>query len=376
MDKKTIQRNLLKWFGLHKRVLPWRAVKRDPYQVWLSEIMLQQTQVATVIPYFTRWLERFPILADFAAAPLDDVLKQWEGLGYYSRARNFHRAAQMVMNEHAGEIPSTVEGLLKLPGIGRYTAGAIASFAFGRDAPVLDGNVKRVWARLFVLTEIDDDALWALSVELLPKGRAGEFNEALMDLGATICTPRNPKCSACPLVEQCAAYEQGNPERYPIKVAKTATPHKNIGTLVLLNAHGQVLMGQRPNAGLLGGLWEFVSSEIGIAVAEALPLFDPAADPMTQIAAQVLTRIGAAQLDLQAMTMLGTVKHAFTHFKITKHVVLAQVDGPLPEFATTIYQQLKWVRLPDLTQLALTRSDQKIGEMVLKQKKIKLKIKN
>lgn len=368
MKNRSLQTRLLSWFEKNKRDLPWRVLsangRREPYRVWLAEVMLQQTQVATVIPYFARWLARFPTLADFAAAPLDDVLKQWEGLGYYSRARNFHRAAQMVMGELGGVMPETVEGLLKLPGIGRYTAGAIASLAFNQDAPILDGNVKRVWARVFALTEMNDDALWAISRDLLPKGRAGEFNEALMDLGATICTPSNPKCAECPINKHCQAYAQGKPDAYPIKASKAPTPHKDIGTLLLLNPHGQALMGQRPADGLLGGLWEFVSGEIAIHAdsSAALPLFAPENDAASQIATQVLLRLGIATQPHEVVA-LGTVKHGFTHFKITRHVVLAHIQPTIPLPNSSAYQHLRWVSPPDIATLALTRSDQKIAEL-------------
>lgn len=368
MKDRLLQNRLLAWFEKNKRDLPWRVLsahgKREPYRVWLAEVMLQQTQVATVIPYFARWLARFPTLADFAAAPLDDVLKQWEGLGYYSRARNFHRAAQMVMGELGGAMPETVEGLLKLPGIGRYTAGAIASLAFNQDAPILDGNVKRVWARVFALTEMNDDTLWAISRDLLPKGRAGEFNEALMDLGATLCTPRNPKCGECPINQDCQAYAQGKPEAYPIKANKAPTPHKDIGTLLLLNAQGQALMGQRPANGLLGGLWGFVSGEIAINAESSvvLPLFAQEGDAATQMAEQVLQRLGLS-LKLVEVSALGTVKHGFTHFKITRHVVLAHTVQAFALPVTEAYQQLRWISPADVSTLALTRSDQKIAAL-------------
>jgi len=368
MKDRSLQTRLLAWFEKNKRDLPWRVLsangRREPYRVWLAEVMLQQTQVATVIPYFARWLARFPTLADFAAAPLDDVLKQWEGLGYYSRARNFHRAAQIVMGELSGAMPETVEGLLKLPGIGRYTAGAIASLAFNQDAPILDGNVKRVWARVFALTEMNDDALWAISRDLLPKGRAGEFNEALMDLGATLCTPRNPTCVECPIQRDCQAYAQGKPEAYPIKASKAPTPHKDIGTLLLLNKQGQALMGQRPANGLLGGLWEFVSGEIAIHADSSadLPLFAQTGDAANQIATQVLQRLGLS-LNLGEVATLGTVKHGFTHFKITRHVVLAHTKQSIPLPNPSAYQHLRWVAPSDIATLALTRSDQKIGEL-------------
>src|SRR6185369_3543428 len=202
-------RKLLAWYGRHKRALPWRDVG-DPYRTWISEIMLQQTQVDTVIPYYQRWLERFPTVQALAESPLNDVLALWEGLGYYSRARNLHRAAQQVAAERGGALPQTVDELLALPGIGRYTAGAIASIAFGVDAPVLDGNVKRVLARVFdIQTDVKSPAgareLWALAASLVPSGRAGDYNQALMDLGATLCTPRAPACDICPVRELCAA---------------------------------------------------------------------------------------------------------------------------------------------------------------------------
>ena len=368
--RNAIQQKLLRWFDQHKRKLPWRTTdqsqpdqRRDPYQVWLAEVMLQQTQVITVIPYFERWLRRFPTLKDLANAQLDDVLKQWEGLGYYSRARNFHKSAQQVMRKLAGEIPETVEGLLKLPGVGRYTAGAIASLAFGQDAPILDGNVKRVLSRLFAISHQPSaisDQLWELSELLLPKGRAGEFNEAVMDLGATLCTPRAPLCRQCPLQTQCMAYAQGKPEAYPIKPAKKTTPHKNIGTLVLFNKQGAVLMGQRVVDGLLGGLWEFVSGEINDAA--TLPLLGGSrADEVQRMTAQQT----GLQVNVDEEDFIGTVKHTFTHFKITKHVFVVRLKTSSKALVLASgYQQLKWVKLDEIKQLALTRSDQKILEML------------
>ncbi|NJM40236.1 MAG: A/G-specific adenine glycosylase [Anaerolineae bacterium] len=368
----AIQRKLLKWFGQHKRALPWRTTdqsygqptgQRDPYRVWLAEVMLQQTQVATVIPYFERWLQRFPTLQALAAAPLDDVLKQWEGLGYYSRARNFHRAAQHVVNELGGDVPGTVESLLKLPGVGRYTAGAIASLAFGQDAPILDGNVKRVLSRLFTISDQPSavsNELWALSEALLPTGHAGEFNEALMDLGATVCTPRAPACRNCPLQAHCAAYAQGKPEAYPIKPARKPTPHINLGVLVLLDKQGRVLLGQRLVDGLLGGLWEFVSGEIDDEV--ALPLLGGGLAAATQ---RMAVQQAGAQVEVNEANFMGTVKHAFTHFRITKHVFVVRLSSsPDAQANPASYQQLRWVKLDDVRQLALTRSDQRILEML------------
>ena len=353
--QKRIRKNLLHWFFHYKRNLPWRREPRDPYHVWLSEVMLQQTQVATVIPYYERWLQRFPTLHALAEAPLDDVLKQWEGLGYYSRARNFHKAAQTVVGEMGGGMPRTVDTLLMLPGVGRYTASAIASLAFNQHAAVLDGNVKRVLARIYALSEPTDDDLWMLAEALLPQGQAGAFNEALMELGATVCTPRSPKCSLCPISKDCAALASGTPEAFPAKRAKAATPHYDVLTAIVLNTQQAVLMGQRPRDGLLGGLWEFVSSEFRMASGE--------------LGDVVRERTGLI-VDDEAAEMIGTVKHAFTHFKITRHVfVVARIIGMealadsrlKPPFQKERgYAQLHWVPLNKIRQLALTRSDQKI----------------
>ena len=216
--KRLPAARLLRWATKNLRDLPWRVEPRDPYRVWVSEIMLQQTQVVTVIPYFRRFTERFPTVQALAAAPLDDVLKLWEGLGYYARARNLHRAARKVVAEFEGRLPDTVEELSQLPGIGRYTLGAIASIAFGRDAPVVDGNVKRVLCRVYA---IRGDArrpavqkkLWALAEANLPKGKAGRWNEAMMELGATVCTPRSPRCDECPLAGVCRARALGIQEQ-------------------------------------------------------------------------------------------------------------------------------------------------------------------
>ena len=204
-----LAQKLLAWYRHHARTLPWRD-HPDPYAVWVSEIMLQQTRVETVIPYFEKWMRLFPTVRDLADASEQDVLNAWEGLGYYSRARNLYKAAQIVAEKHDGELPRNLDDLHALPGIGRYTVGAIASMAFGMDEPTLDGNLRRVFARLFDVTEPADapageKILWALAAGHLPKGKAGAYNQALMDLGATICAPKNPRCLICPLMEICVA---------------------------------------------------------------------------------------------------------------------------------------------------------------------------
>jgi A/G-specific adenine glycosylase len=356
--RSPIANRILKWFAAHKRDLPWREEPRDPYHVWLSEVMLQQTQVATVIPYYERWLQRLPKLKDLANAPLDDVLKLWEGLGYYARARNFHTAAQVVMRDYSGQIPHTVDELMKLPGIGRYTAGAIASLAFNQYAPALDGNVKRVLSRVFALTT--DDALWQLAESLLPKDRVGEFNEALMDLGATICMPRAPDCPRCPVRTLCRAYASGNPEAYPAKASKKATPHRHIGTAIVVDPAGRILMEQRPRDGLLGGLWQFISTEFERDLDGATPKeYAPQLRRMLLDKARLRVRIGADHF-------VGQVKHTFTHFRMTRYVFVAYTSrasaNDTHKFSNG--RRLRWLTRDEISRLALTRSDHKILELL------------
>jgi A/G-specific adenine glycosylase len=356
-----LQSDLLRWFATHQRDLPWRAEPRDPYRVWLSEIMLQQTQVATVIPYFQRWLERFPTLKDLAEAPVDDALKLWEGLGYYARVRNFHRAAQVVMREYGGQIPDTVESLQKLPGVGRYTAGAIASLAFGRDAPVLDGNVKRVLSRVYALTDARSPAavntLWQISESLLPAGRAGPFNEALMELGATLCAPRAPDCPRCPIRSNCRAFATGQPEAYPARTARPALPHKLAVAAVIEDANGRALMAQRAHHGLLGGLWEFPGGDLEPADG------DDEANRARRLAQLVQARAGVS-IHVAPGDFIGMVRHTFTHFRLTRWVARIRLveAGATPRHAAG-YVAARWVTHEEISQLALTRSDQKIRDL-------------
>jgi len=258
IQKNKIQDRLLQWFEKNGRDLPWRKTQ-DPYAIWASEIMLQQTQVATVIPYYQEFLKSFPTIHHLAKADLSEVLKVWEGLGYYSRARNLHRASQIVVNHLKGKIPENLKDLISLPGIGRSTAGAILSFAYNKEAPILDGNIKRVLSRLFAISGSKartEKILWGISESLIPKGHSNPFNQALMDLGSMLCISKDPQCPRCPLCHLCKAKASGTPERYPSKLAK-----KKISSITAISAviqkGGRVLVNQRPPVGLLGGLWEF-----------------------------------------------------------------------------------------------------------------------
>lgn len=265
-NTRTIQERLLKWYYANKRTLPWRKT-RDPYAIWISEIMLQQTQVETVIPYYERWLKKFPDPKRLAQASEDEVLKAWEGLGYYSRARNLHRAAKEITGRHDGKIPSGLEQILALPGIGRYTAGAILSIAFDQPVPLVDGNVIRVITRLFnIHTDTNSSStqkrIWDIAAQLVPRKHPGDFNQALMELGATLCTPGTPRCLLCPLNEACLGLKKSNPARLPVRHS-TFDIQKFQGWIHLIERKGSFLIQQRPEGSLMGGLWEFPSSMDG-----------------------------------------------------------------------------------------------------------------
>lgn len=346
-QRQQIQTHLLDWYAKYQRDLPWRRTS-DPYAIWISEIMLQQTQVATAKPYYKRFLEKFPTVEALAKAPMDDVLKAWEGLGYYSRARNLHRAAKAIVETHGGKLPQAVDELLKLPGIGPYTAGAIASIAFGLDEPVLDGNVIRVTSRLFRIHENPKESstqkkLWALARDLIPAGEASFFNQALMDLGATICIPKKPRCLVCPLYDVCEARQQGEQDQLPIKVKRQKTPHYDLGVGIVWK-DDQFLLVQRPKEGLLGGLWEFPGGEQNEG--ERLEAC---------VRRQVKEKLN---VKIKVNEHLTTVKHGFTHFKITVHAFNCEfISGkPTPNGV----EDWAWVSLKKLDDYALPKATHKV----------------
>jgi A/G-specific adenine glycosylase len=341
--------DLLAWYAQHARVLPWRG-NCNPYAIWVSEIMLQQTRVETVIPYFEHWMERFPSLTSLAQASQKDVLMAWEGLGYYGRARNLHRAAQIVVREMNGELPRDPQALSRLPGVGRYTAGAIASLAFGVDAPALDGNIRRVLARVFNLTEparspSGERRLWELAAGHLPPGRAGDYNQALMDLGATICTPRAPNCPGCPVSRYCQARALGVQEERPVALPKPAIPHY-IVTAAVIHRDDQVLIAQRPQDGLLGGLWEFPGGKL-----------QPGEDLAACLQREICEELGAG-IDIQGR--LGVYRHAYTHFRVTLHAfhcALAHGGQPQP----LQVHDLRWVSPGELANYPMGKIDRQIS---------------
>jgi len=336
---------LLAWYRQNSRKLPWRD-HPDPYAVWVSEIMLQQTRVDTVIPYFEKWMRLFPDVVALANASEQDVLNAWEGLGYYSRARNLHKAAKLVASKFNGQLPRDLTELRSLPGIGRYTVGAIASMAFGMDEPTLDGNLRRVFARLFDVDESADSPagqkiLWDLAAQNLPKGQAGNYNQALMDLGATICVPKNPRCLICPLMEMCEARINGTQELRPVLKAKKAVPHYIHAAAVILQ-RGRVLLAQRPADGLLGGMWEFPNGRVN-------------AEP-----AKELTKVLNAAYSLKAKRKeaLGVIQHAYTHFKVTVHAFRCETVS-IPKD-----KNLKWVRLSELENYPMGKVDRQIANKI------------
>ena len=256
----TFQQKLIAWFRKNQRPLPWRR-RYGPYEVWISEIMLQQTQMDTVLPYFERWMKALPDLRALAQADPKKVLKLWQGLGYYSRARNLQKSANEILEKHGGRFPDDYEKILALKGVGRYTAGAIASIAFNRERPIVDGNVLRVLSRVYAIRRSIDvpknrESFWGLQEKLIPRGGARDFNQALMELGALVCTVQNPACPACPIRQFCRAHKQGDPEAYPVRSPRRKTVKVEAAALAL-KKDGKYLIRLRPVGKIMGGLWEF-----------------------------------------------------------------------------------------------------------------------
>jgi A/G-specific adenine glycosylase len=344
---------LLAWYHASKRILPWRGhAQRSAYAVWISEIMLQQTRVETVIPYFEKWMRLFPDVRSLAQASEHDVLNAWEGLGYYSRARNLHKAARIIAEQYHGEIPRDVDALRRLPGIGRYTSGAIASIAFDRNVAALDGNIKRVYARIFDLAEPVDSAagekiLWDLAEHSLPPGHAGDYNQALMDLGATICVPKNPRCLICPVMKLCTARQNGTQNQRPVKMPKKEVPHYVHATAVIIE-RGRVLLSQRPSNGLLGGMWEFPNGRVNGDPARGLP-------KTLRAGYNLRVRVRRESKNVEP---LGRVQHGYSHFSVTVHVfpceLVSRPDGT----------NLKWVSLRNLEDYPMGKIDRQIAKRI------------
>lgn len=338
---------ILNWYARHARKLPWRN-HPDPYAIWVSEIMLQQTQVTTVIPFFERWMERFPDISMLADASEQEVLSSWEGLGYYARARNLHKAAQLVKTEYGGVLPREIPELQKLPGVGRYTAAAIASMAYGIDAATLDGNLKRVFARVFnitlpVNTSPGEKKLWELAEQYLPKGRAGEYNQALMDLGATICIPKQPICPKCPVKNMCEAFALDLQDGLPVVNKKPVAPIRIHAAAVVIE-DGKALMMLRPSKGLLGGMWEFPASRVNTDPALALPE----------------TLENKYGLKVVPVSLLIIINHAYTHFKLTEHVFSCTLKK-----RSTFQDNYRWIPVGELDQYPMGKVDRRIANKLM-----------
>ena len=353
MQTTGLTKKLLYWFSANRRDLPWRRT-RDPYAIWISEIMLQQTQVLTVIPYYYRFLEAFPTIRDLASADLEEVLKIWEGLGYYARARNLHKAAQTIVKEFKGNFPDNLQDVLKLPGIGRYTAGAILSIAFNDPIPILDGNVARVLSRVLLFKEPINthrakEKLWQIAENLLPSENPGEFNQALMELGALVCTPKNPSCETCPLQEICLSKANHRENDIPIKIKKKKVPHMHVSAGIIW-ANGKILITRRPTNKMLGGLWEFPGGkcEKGESFEQCL---------LHEISEELSIRV-------EIIGHFMDVKHAYSHFKMTLHMFHCR--HVLGEPVLNGVDAFQWVYPEGLLELPFPAADGKVIRKILR----------
>jgi A/G-specific adenine glycosylase len=338
---------LLRWFEGRERDVPGRK-ESDPYRVWVAEVMAQQTRIATVIPYFESFLARFPDVVTLAEAPLDDVLKRWEGLGYYGRARNLHRAAREVQARYGGRLPEDPDALRSLPGIGPYTAGAISSIAFGRAEPAVDGNVRRVLSRLYDLDSVTPARLEALVRDLIaagPGGTAGRLNQALMDLGSSICTPRSPGCDQCPVAGLCVALRNGTIDLRPRRMERRTLPHQDIGAALVWRDR-RILIARRPEQGLLGGLWEFPGGKV-----------EAGETPAQAARREVREELG---VEAEVVRKADTVEHAYSHFRITLHLYHARWLAGGPSVDRTAAESPRWALPDELGRYAFPAANQAI----------------
>jgi A/G-specific adenine glycosylase len=351
-DIGFVQKGLLEWFEKNQRPLPWRK-KYDPYEVWISEIMLQQTQVKTVLPYFDRWMKILPSIKSVAEVAEDTVLKLWEGLGYYSRARNIQKAARIMVEKFDGNLPSDYQDILALPGVGKYTASAIASIAFNQDYPVVDGNVIRVLSRLFLYSKDTrlpeaDKQMWEWANQVLPKGKARYSNQAMMEFGALQCTPSSPDCSSCPLASNCLAYKKGLVDQLPDRGPKKELKNIKVA-LAVIKKGDRVFIQKRPSKGLMAGLWEFPGGKI-----------EKGESAVDAIHREIREEVG---ISIKNVRVIKRIRHAYTSFKVDLHCFAAEhEEGRIRlKFAS----EGKWVRISELAEYPFPAADvQLIAELL------------
>lgn len=348
-DKSLIQKVLLEWFEKNQRPLPWRE-KYEPYHVWISEIMLQQTQVKTVLPYFDRWIKSLPTIQSVAQAPEDQILKLWEGLGYYSRARNLQRAAKVIMEKHRGIFPQNYQDVLALPGIGKYTAGAITSIAFNQDQPLVDGNVIRVLSRLFLYVQNTrlpqaEKQMWEWASEILPKGKARYFNQALMELGALQCTPKSPDCPKCPLNQVCRAYQQDVVEQLPDRGPKKELKYIEV-SIGIIRKDGKIFIQKRPEKGLMAGLWEFPGGKV-----------EKGETQRGALEREIKEELG---ISLKNIKLKQKIKHAYTSFKVNLHCFEADYAAGDLKLGSAV--EGKWIEPSELSHYPFPAANVKIIE--------------
>ena len=346
-------RNLVAWFLENQRSLPWRR-GYSPYTVWVSEVMLQQTQVSKVVPYYEKWMERLPDPSAVAEAKEGELLRLWEGLGYYSRVRNLQKAARMMVTEHAGRVPRDEKALRKLPGIGPYTAAAILSLAYKEDIPVLDGNVERVVARFMDLDQPvkkpeSQKAIRETMMALLPEGQAREFNQAVMELGATVCTPRRPDCDVCPLKESCLAHRKGTVLRRPVRVRRASTVPVRAAVGILWDKD-RVFIQKRPPEGLMASLWEFPGGKL-----------KGKETPEECLRRELLEEIGVKVTIFEKMAV---IRHAYTRFRVRLHAFRCQMDPPGQKIILRAAVEGRWASVNELDHFAFPTANRRLIEIL------------
>lgn len=356
MNKEAFRSDLLSWYEDNKRDLPWRNTG-DPYAIWISEIMLQQTRVEQALPYFYQFMDRFPTVYKLAEADQQEVLKVWEGLGYYSRARNMHHASKTVVKNFDGKIPDNLKDLKKLKGIGPYTAAAVSSIAFGKSHAVVDGNVIRVLSRYFGIEEnvrntATKNNIRDFADELIDPGRPGDFNQALMELGATVCTPKNPDCTDCPINSDCIAFNTMKTDTIPYKSAAKKRPHHQIG-VGIIQKDNKVLIALRPEDAMLGGLWEFPGGK-------------QKKDEKIEktVARELKEELG---VEVKILTPFMKLDHSYSHFKITLHAFLCSLVSGEPEPKNS--QEIKWIDIEELKQFPFPKANRKLTQKLMNQQK-------